>query len=76
MALLRKLMEESQKGVTGTVRLKLYKGNCIVVGRKSPHSLYDTDLASFDQEGGFKKEDAEGFININALRLKLRKDII
>jgi argininosuccinate synthase len=75
MALLRKLMEESQKGVTGTVRLKLYKGNCIVVGRKSPHSLYDTDLASFDQEGGFKKEDAEGFININALRLKLRKDI-
>jgi len=73
MKLLRKVIVESQKGVTGIVRLKLYKGNCIVVGRKSSVSLYNPNLASFDKEGGFKKEDAEGFININALRLQLGK---
>ena len=67
------LIDKSQKGVTGTVRLKLYKGNCIVVGRKSPESLYNSQLATFEAEKIYDQRDAEGFIKLNALRLKLRK---
>jgi argininosuccinate synthase len=67
------LIDKSQKGVTGTVRLKLYKGNCMVVGRKSPRSLYNFELATFDAEKVFDQKDAEGFIKLNALRLKLQK---
>jgi argininosuccinate synthase len=72
---LQRLIDESQKGVTGTVRLKLYKGNCIVVGRKAPKSLYHTDLATFESEEVYNQKDAEGFINLNALRLKVRSKI-
>jgi argininosuccinate synthase len=67
------LIDKSQKGVTGTVRLKLYKGNCMVVGRKSPRSLYNFELATFEAEKVFDQKDAEGFIKLNALRLKLQK---
>jgi argininosuccinate synthase len=67
------LIDKSQKGVTGTVRLKLYKGNCLVVGRKSPESLYNSQLATFEAEKIYDQRDAEGFIKLNALRLKLRK---
>jgi argininosuccinate synthase len=67
------LIDKSQKGVTGTVRLKLYKGNCMVVGRKSPESLYNSELATFEAEKVFDQKDAEGFIKLNALRLKLQK---
>ena len=67
------LVDKSQKGVTGTVRLKLYKGNCLVVGRKSPESLYNSQLATFEAEKIYDQRDAEGFIKLNALRLKLRK---
>jgi len=63
-----------QKNVNGTVRLKLYKGNCIVVGRKSPNSLYNPQLATFEAETIYNQKDAEGFIKINALRLRA-KDI-
>lgn len=70
---LQALIDKSQKGVTGTVRLKLYKGNCIVVGRKSPESLYNSQLATFEAEKIYDQRDAEGFIKLNALRLKLRK---
>jgi argininosuccinate synthase len=62
-----------QKNVTGTVRLKLYKGNCIVVGRKSPKSLYHPELATFEAEKVYNQKDAEGFIKLNALRLKVKK---
>jgi argininosuccinate synthase len=58
--------------VTGTVRFKLYRGNVIMVGRKSPLSLYDKSLVSFDEKGGYNQADAEGFIKLNALRLRVR----
>ncbi|MBF0463564.1 MAG: argininosuccinate synthase [Nitrospirae bacterium] len=67
---LQKFMDECQDVVTGTVRLKLYKGNCSVTGRKSPHSLYDSRLATFEEEDVYNQADAEGFIKLNALRLK------
>jgi argininosuccinate synthase len=71
--LLQKTMDEAQKGVTGTVRLKLYKGNCIVVGRKSPNSLYIPDLATFEKDEVYNQQDATGFIRLQGLRLKVRK---
>ncbi len=67
---LKSLIEETQERVTGTVKVKLYKGNVIVCGRKSPFSLYKKELASFEEEGGYSHRDAEGFIRLNALRLK------
>jgi argininosuccinate synthase len=72
---LQKLIDEAQKGVTGTVRLKLYKGNCIVAGRKSPVSLYNPELATFEAEAVYNQKDAEGFIKLNALRLKIRSKL-
>jgi argininosuccinate synthase len=71
MKLLNSLIEESQKHVSGIVRLKLYKGNCTVLGRKSPHSLYLKDLATFEGGSLYDQKDATGFIRLNALRLKL-----
>jgi len=74
MKLLKNMISESQKGVTGEVRIELYKGNCTVTGKKAPKSLYNKDIASMDK--GFEKynpKDAEGFININALPLKSQK---
>jgi len=68
---LQKLIDETQKNVTGTVRLKLYKGNCSVVGRKSPYSLYSKELATFEKDIIYSQKDAQGFIKINALRLRL-----
>lgn len=62
-----------QRDVNGTVRLKLYKGNCVVVGRKSPNSLYNPQLATFEAEEIYNQKDAEGFIKLNALRLKTRR---
>jgi argininosuccinate synthase len=70
---LQRLIDDAQKGVTGTVRLKLYKGNCMVVGRKAPKSLYSPELATFEAETVYDQRDAEGFIKLNALRLKLQK---
>ena len=67
------LIDDAQRGVTGTVRLKLYKGNCIVAGRKAPKSLYSPELATFEAETVYDQRDAEGFIKLNALRLKLQK---
>lgn len=70
---LQKLIDEIQQPVTGTVRLKLYKGNVTVLGRKSPNSLFREDLATFEEDQVYNQRDAEGFIKLNALRLKLRK---
>jgi argininosuccinate synthase len=72
---LQKLIDESQKGVTGIVRLKLYKGNCIVVGRKAPKSLYSPEHATFEADEVYNQKDAEGFIKLNALRLKMNPRI-
>ena len=70
---MQSLIDEIQRDVRGTARLKLYKGNCYMVGRKSPYSLYHPELATFEKEDVYNQRDAEGFIKINALRLKLRK---
>ena len=69
---MQKLIDYIQRDVTGTVRIKLYKGNCSIVGRKSPHSLYQPELATFEAEDIYNQKDAEGFIKLSALRLKLR----
>ena len=73
MDLLRKTMQEAQRGVTGTARLKLYKGNCTILGRKSDRSLYHPGYATFDADQVYNQQDAEGFIKLNALRLRIRK---
>ena len=69
---LQKAMDEAQKDVTGRVRVKLFKGNCSVVGRKSPKSLYSEEFATFEEEDVYHQKDAEGFIRLNALRLRIR----
>jgi argininosuccinate synthase len=69
--MLQALIDKSQEHVTGTVRLKLYKGNVIVVGRASPYSLYAEELVTFeDDHGAYDQKDAAGFIKLNALRLR------
>jgi len=71
-ALLQKLVDESQRRVGGVVRLKLYKGGVAVVGRRSPDSLFDREIASFEEDGGrFAQRDAAGFIKLNALRFRV-----
>lgn len=72
MEILKKSLDEMQKDVTGTVRLKLYKGNCTVVGRKSEKSLYHGAFATFEKDAVYDQKDAEGFIRLNALRLRIR----
>ena len=67
---MQNLIDSTQNNVTGDVRLKLIKGNVIVVGRRSPYSKYDLSLVSFDEVGGYDQKDAEGFIKITSLRLK------
>jgi argininosuccinate synthase len=71
MNLLQNLIDKTQENVTGTVRLKLYKGNCVVVGRKSSHSLYREDFATFGTDKVYDQKDATGFIKLNALRLRI-----
>jgi len=70
--LLQNMIDDSQQKVSGTARLKLYKGNCLVVGRKSPHSLFSEAFATFEKDTVYNQKDAEGFIRLNALRLRLR----
>jgi argininosuccinate synthase len=72
MEMLQAAIDESQKGVTGTARLRLYKGNCDVVGRKSPVSLYNPEFATFEADRVYQQADATGFIRLNALRLRIR----
>jgi argininosuccinate synthase len=69
--MLQAAIDHSQKDVEGTVRLKLYKGNVITTGRKSPKSLYSEELVTFeDDHGAYDQKDAAGFIRLNALRLR------
>ena len=67
---LQKIIDSTQINVEGDVRLKIYKGNVMIVGRKSNKSLYNSSLVSFDEKGDYNQRDAEGFIKINSIRLK------
>ena len=69
--MLQAAIDQTQANVTGTVRLKLYKGTAAVVGRKAPNSLYDQETATFEADSVYDQRDAEGFIKLNALRLRL-----
>ena len=71
--MLQTAIDQSQENVTGTARVKLYKGNVSVVGRKSARSLFDPGIASFEVAGGYRQSDATGFISLNGLRLRTRK---
>ena len=66
-------IDKASEPVTGTVRAKLYKGNVIITGRKSPNSLYSEEIATFEEDSVYDQQDAEGFIKLNALRLRLAK---
>ena len=71
---LQKLINDSQKRVTGTVKIKILKGNVMVLGRKSPYSIYSEDLSTFETDSGdYDQRDAEGFIKVNSLRLRNRQ---
>jgi argininosuccinate synthase len=70
--MLQTAIDESQRCVNGTVRLKLYKGNVIVAGRKSANSLYNPQVATFEEDSVYRQADAEGFIRLNSLRLRIR----
>jgi argininosuccinate synthase len=69
--MLQALIDKSQQRVDGRVRLKLYKGAVQVVGRQSPHSLYSQAHVTFEEDAVYDQRDAEGFIKLNALRLRL-----
>ena len=73
MEMLKAAINESQKNVSGTARMKIYKGTVSVAGRRSPFSLYQKDLATFEEEKVYNQKDATGFIRINALRLSINK---
>jgi argininosuccinate synthase len=68
--LMRKMIDETQGSVTGEVRVKLYRGNVTIAGRRSPNSLYQEKLATFEADSVYNQRDAEGFIKLNALRLR------
>ena len=71
---LLKMGRNTQASVSGTVRLRLYRGNCIVTGRKSPYSLYDEDIATMEADSGnYDPGDADGFIRLNALPLRIHR---
>ena len=69
---LQAFIDETQKTVSGWVKLKLYKGNVVVAGRYSPHSLYREDFATFGQEDVYDQADAEGFITLFGLQMKVK----
>lgn len=72
MTMLQGMMDKAQEPVCGEVRLQLYKGNITVLGRRSPHSLYRPDIATFEADTVYDQSDATGFIRLNGLRLRIR----
>ena len=70
--MLQAAIDEAAKDTTGEARIKLYKGNITVVGRRSPNSLYDEDVATFEADTVYDQKDAHGFIRLNSLRLRMR----
>jgi len=73
MKILQNMIDMTQQNVSGVVRLELFKGNCRIVGRKSDKSLYREDFATFEDDSVYRQKDAEGFIRLNALRLRIQK---
>jgi argininosuccinate synthase len=73
MRMLQQMIDSTQTNVSGVVRLELYKGNCRVLGRKSDRSIYSVDFATFEDDSVYRQKDAEGFIRLNALRLRIQK---
>ena len=71
--MLQSMIDKSQQNVEGKVKLKLYKGNVIITGRESSKSLYNPNLATFESDDIYSQKDAEGFIKLNALRLREKK---
>ena len=76
MKLLQDMIDQTQKNISGVVRLELYKGNVRVLGRKSDQSLYSENFATFEKDSVFSQKDAEGFIRLNALRLRIQSMLI
>jgi argininosuccinate synthase len=72
MRIMQQMVDQTQENVSGVVRLELYRGNCRVTGRKSERSLYREDFATFEDDAVYSHEDAEGFIRLNALRLRIQ----
>ena len=70
---LQKIIDQTQTNVSGEIKLKIYKGNVVILGRKSNNSLYNSSLASFEEAGNYSQKDAEGFIKITSLRLRQKK---
>ena len=73
--MLQAMIDKSQKNVTGEVKIKLFKGSCSLVGRRSPKSIYNEGIVTFEASNSYDQKDADGFIKLNALRLKQRKRI-
>ena len=71
--MMQSMIDKSQENVEGKVRLKLYKGNTMITGRESSMSLYNPNLATFESDDIYSQKDAEGFIKLNALRLREKK---
>lgn len=71
--MLQTMVDHSQRNVSGTVRMRLYKGNCTITGRKSDRSIYSEDFATFEDDSVYRQKDAEGFIRLNALRLRIQR---
>ncbi len=75
MKLMMTMVDRTQENVTGTARIRLYKGQCVVAGRRAPKSLYDAKISTFEEdEGAYQQADAGAFIRLNALRLRVRKN--
>jgi argininosuccinate synthase len=75
MRAMKSFVDASQENVTGTARVKLYKGTCTLVGRRAPKSLYDPKISTFEEDqGAYRQADAGAFIRLNALRLRVRKN--
>jgi len=72
MKLMQNMIDQTQENVSGVVRMKLYKGNVLTLGRKSDYSLYSEDFATFEDDNVYSQKDAEGFIRLNALRLRIQ----
>jgi len=71
MRLLQNTMDLAQENVYGTAKLKLYKGNCVVIGRRSDRSLYQPSFATFEEDDVYRQDDATGFIRLHGLRLQI-----
>ncbi len=72
---LQRLVDDIAQAITGTVRLKLFKGSVTVLGRKAPHSLYRPDIVTFEEDAVYDQRDAQGFIKLNALRMRIRSEL-